>query len=105
MSYNLEINSIMVDFPDPVLPKIAIVSPDLTEMLMFFRAVILVSSYVKVTSLNVIFPFNSIGKLLLFCISGTCCKNSLILACEASACCTIEVTQPTTATGQVKIFT
>ena len=34
----------MVDFPDPVLPKIAIVSPFLIEKLMFFSAFIFVSS-------------------------------------------------------------
>jgi hypothetical protein len=38
-------------------------------------------------------------------IAGTVCKNSLILFCEASACCIIEVSQPTIATGQVSYIT
>ena len=56
VSYNLEINSIIVDLPEPVFPKIAKVSPGLTVRLIFFKAVILVSSYVNVTSLKVTFP-------------------------------------------------
>ena len=44
VSYNLEISSIIVDFPEPVFPNTAIVSPGFTVKLMFFKAVILVSS-------------------------------------------------------------
>ena len=46
----------MVDFPDPVFPKMAKVLPDFIINEIFLSAVILVSSYVKLTFLNSIFP-------------------------------------------------
>ena len=39
-SYNLEIRLIIDDFPEPVFPKTAMVSPLFTLKLMFLRAVI-----------------------------------------------------------------
>ena len=64
VSYNRAINSIIVDLPEPVLPKKATVSPTSAEKVIFFNAVILVSSYVKVTSLKFTFPFNKVGAVL-----------------------------------------
>ena len=43
-SYSLETKFTMLDFPAPVLPRKATVSPFFTEKLMFFNASILVSS-------------------------------------------------------------
>lgn len=66
VSYSLEISSIIVDFPEPVFPKIAKVSPEFTVKLMFFKAVIFVSSYLKVTFLKVTLPLISVDAELLF---------------------------------------
>ena len=38
-------------------------------------------------------------------ISGAVFKNSLMRSCDAAARCTIDVTQPIDATGQVSMFT
>ena len=49
VSYSRATKSKMVDLPDPVLPRIAVVSPSLMVNVKLLNAVISVSSYLKPT--------------------------------------------------------
>ena len=92
-------------FPDPVDPIIPKEFPASRQKFIFFKAFIPESSYLKDKLLTFILP-EIIFEILSFCmISFFCFKNSLILFCEASACCTTELIHPNDATGHVNIFT
>ena len=69
----------MVDFPDPVFPNIASVSPGFTLNEIFLSAVILVSEYVNERLLNSITPLIFVSVSTQFSIAGFSFKNSLIL--------------------------
>ena len=60
--------SSIVDFPEPVFPKIANVSPLLREKLTLSSALILVSGYINVTSLNSMLPSILVCVVVLFLI-------------------------------------
>ena len=75
----------MVDFPEPVVPITASVSPCLTVKLTPFKALIPESGYTKLTSLNSILPSISFSRFFSETMSVWVFKNSLILFCEAAA--------------------
>ena len=69
-SYSLHIKFAILDFPLPVLPKIPNTEPSFIVKFKFSKAVILVSLYVRLTFLNLIFPLILVGLFLVFIISG-----------------------------------
>jgi len=79
VSYSLAIRSRIVDFPEPVFPIIATVSPSFMVNDISLSAVMLVSSKVNVTFLNSMVPFIGVSSKTSLLISGCSFKNSFIL--------------------------